>query len=455
MTVLNRITQINRFWLFALALVLLVVVILPSIATASLPLQSNSEAAASQAFLVWRDDSIYRAASLTTNASYAGKLKYVVESAVATLLQRGGGTIIFDAGDFDLGTDYFKLRNVNNITFLGQGMGLTVIHNSTDEEADTEPFNFGQSNNITIRDLTVSAGGAPRTTSDALDFDGGNNIVIERVEVTGSRGRGIVFDGKEQTANGNVVRDCVIKDTQGNGIELLASSGNRIDNCRLFGVGAVGINVNRSSTSSDTPNKPSDENIISNNRIANAGSDGIRVNSGNRNVISSNIVLNSSNTSTHRDGIRIMSSDSLPCDDNITEFNLATDFQLEKTQHFGLNIASLECRHTIVSENRFTGNINGDINDQGTETRYQSSDAPRPTPLPEIAAPTPEPTVSPELRYTVALGDTLSGIAVRFGTTVGAIVEQNEIANPNVIQLGRVLIIPRGASNPRLSASGL
>ena len=374
MTVLNRITQIKRFWLFALAFVLLAIVILPSIATASFPLQSNSEAPPSQAFLVWRNGSTYHAASLSANFTYSGGLKYVVESAVQVLLRGGGGTVIFDAGDFDLGNDYFKFRNVDNITFSGQGMGLTTIHNSADEEADTEPFNFGQSNRITIRDLTVSAGGAPRTTSDALDFDGGNNIVIERVEVTGSRGRGIVFDGKdaEQTADGNVVRDCIIKGTQGNGIELLASSGNRVDSCRLFDVGEVGINLNRSSASADIPNKPSNENIITNNRITNAGSDGIRVNSGNRNVISSNIVLNSSHTSTHRDGIRIMSSDSLPCDGNITEFNLATDFQTEKTQHFGLNIASLECRNTIVTENRFTGNINGDINDKGTETLYQT-----------------------------------------------------------------------------------
>jgi lysozyme len=44
--------------------------------------------------------------------------------------------------------------------------------------------------------------------------------------------------------------------------------------------------------------------------------------------------------------------------------------------------------------------------------------------------------------YTVQRGDTLSLIAIRFGTTVAALAAANNITNPNAIQVGQVLVIP-------------
>ena len=41
--------------------------------------------------------------------------------------------------------------------------------------------------------------------------------------------------------------------------------------------------------------------------------------------------------------------------------------------------------------------------------------------------------------YTVRRGDTLSGIAQRFGTTVDRLVEVNGISNPNIIRVGQTL----------------
>lgn len=48
-------------------------------------------------------------------------------------------------------------------------------------------------------------------------------------------------------------------------------------------------------------------------------------------------------------------------------------------------------------------------------------------------------------RYTVQAGDTLYRIAARYGVTVSAIATANNIANPNLIRPGQVLVIPAGA----------
>jgi LysM repeat protein len=66
-----------------------------------------------------------------------------------------------------------------------------------------------------------------------------------------------------------------------------------------------------------------------------------------------------------------------------------------------------------------------------------ATDPPTPTPKP-----TPRPTPKPRV-YVVKSGDTLFAIAERFGVTVNAIIEANDIADPNAIYTGQRLTIPR------------
>lgn len=47
------------------------------------------------------------------------------------------------------------------------------------------------------------------------------------------------------------------------------------------------------------------------------------------------------------------------------------------------------------------------------------------------------------LVYRVVRGDTLSGIALRFDTTVQAIARANHIADVNLINVGQELVIPQ------------
>ena len=322
----------------------------------------------STGFTVRRGETTYHADSSVS--SYTGSLKSVVESAADDLNARGGGTIAFEAGDFDLGGDWFELTNLQDIVFQGQGIDVTFLRNFTSVSTDTEPFDFSWSDRITIRDFTISAGGPPRNSSDAIDFDGGDANLIERVKITSSRGDGIIFDGKDlgQTADGNIVRNCILTDIPRDGIQFLASSHNVVENCQIIDVGAVGIRIHRASAVAAQPNKASNDNVLTGNLIRNAGEYGIRINGGERNLVSDNTILNSSDDRPNRDAVRI--NDAAPCRDNIVRFNTATDTQTPKTQAFGLNIASPACEFTIVQGNDFSGNRLGEINDTASNTIY-------------------------------------------------------------------------------------
>ncbi|HET7093943.1 MAG TPA: LysM domain-containing protein [Thermomicrobiales bacterium] len=54
----------------------------------------------------------------------------------------------------------------------------------------------------------------------------------------------------------------------------------------------------------------------------------------------------------------------------------------------------------------------------------------------------PTPTIAVAHRYIVKQGDTLSGIAERFGVTEDAIVRANKLTNRNRVEVGQVLLIP-------------
>jgi murein DD-endopeptidase MepM/ murein hydrolase activator NlpD len=55
--------------------------------------------------------------------------------------------------------------------------------------------------------------------------------------------------------------------------------------------------------------------------------------------------------------------------------------------------------------------------------------------------------------YTVQNGDTLGGLALRFGTTVAALASENGIDNPNFIRRGQRLTVPQGRSDAPASTS--
>lgn len=86
------------------------------------------------------------------------------------------------------------------------------------------------------------------------------------------------------------------------------------------------------------------------------------------------------------------------------------------------------------------------------------SRTPTPTPSPtrtptptRTATPTLSPTVTPtavQITYVVQPGDTLFSIALRFGVAVDALMEANDITDPNAIFSGMELLIPLAGATP-------
>lgn len=70
-----------------------------------------------------------------------------------------------------------------------------------------------------------------------------------------------------------------------------------------------------------------------------------------------------------------------------------------------------------------------------------------PAPAPPPAPPAPTPVV-----HVVKAGEHLTGIARRYGTTIGAIASANGITNPSYLRVGQPLTIPGGSAAPAPAA---
>ncbi len=68
--------------------------------------------------------------------------------------------------------------------------------------------------------------------------------------------------------------------------------------------------------------------------------------------------------------------------------------------------------------------------------------------------PTPKPSTGSDVVYTVKSGDTLSGIAKKYGTTYQKLASYNGIANPNIIHVGQKIKIPSGQASSYTPAVG-
>ncbi|AKJ00559.1 putative chitinase [Archangium gephyra] len=105
-------------------------------------------------------------------------------------------------------------------------------------------------------------------------------------------------------------------------------------------------------------------------------------------------------------------------------------------QRFGTTVGALAQTNGISNPNRIN------VGQKLTLPGGSGPSAPAPTPSQQGQS------------YTVKSGDTLSGIAQRFGTTVGALAQANGISNPNRINVGQRLTIPGDRFEPAPTPGG-
>lgn len=77
-----------------------------------------------------------------------------------------------------------------------------------------------------------------------------------------------------------------------------------------------------------------------------------------------------------------------------------------------------------------------------TPPKVESEQTTTPAPAPTTPTPTPAPAATPET-YTVKEGDSLSSIANGFGLTSKQVADYNGITDPNSLQIGQVIKIPK------------
>jgi LysM repeat protein len=76
------------------------------------------------------------------------------------------------------------------------------------------------------------------------------------------------------------------------------------------------------------------------------------------------------------------------------------------------------------------------------------ADSTQATPAPQTQATTGEETI-----YVIQVGDSLSSVADRFGLSIAALVEANDLDNPDFVFVGQRLLIPNGAGEIAATAS--
>ena len=108
-----------------------------------------------------------------------------------------------------------------------------------------------------------------------------------------------------------------------------------------------------------------------------------------------------------------------------------------------------------IQQTSSAGRVSGISGNVDTDLCYKVFDAPQQPSVPVSAAPTTSAPKTPTAStYTVKAGDTLSKIAAKFGTTYQELAKLNGIANPNKIYPGQVIKLTGSAPTAAPKAAG-
>ena len=114
--------------------------------------------------------------------------------------------------------------------------------------------------------------------------------------------------------------------------------------------------------------------------------------------------------------------------------------------HYGVDPYKYQGQYDMLqytSSGRIDGiSGNVDMNEMYRDLIAEINGGSKPQPQPE-----PKPQPVQDTTYIVKSGDTLSGIAAKYGTTYQVLAAYNNISNPNLIYVGQVIKIPNSNNN--------
>jgi parallel beta-helix repeat protein len=354
-----------------------------------------------------------------------GTNDYVEVIAALNSLPATGGTLILSSGTFNFGASNVKIEHRPNIAILGQGIDVTFVRNAPPNTADLEPFSYSDADGAIVKDMTISSAQNGRLTSDALDFDNSDNVLVERVKITSSPARGIVFDGKNQAgqpgwqSHNNVVRDCIATGCARSGFEFLCAENSSFINCVAFGNGESGVNIDAQSST----DRKSLNNTVSGGRFYSNAKHGISIYESDFNTI--NGVTCSNN---NLDGIRIQtfSTRSKSANGNQIINCTCTDTQATKTQDYGVNLygaPSSDIDGTVIKDCDLRGNRVGPYKVIAVNTQISG--------IVGDTTPTPSPTqtTTPQPTHGLFSDGFESGNLSAWGSSAGLVVQQSQVAS--------------------------
>jgi hypothetical protein len=335
----------------------------------------------------------------------------------------GGGIIQLSSGTFDFGGRNVTFNGRPDLTVKGAGIDVTFVVNNTDELYDSEPLSFTRCDRAVVRDMTVIAQGTARGSADALDFDDSDDCLVERVKITSSRGRGIVFDGKDLGGQsiGNVIRDCEVTGCPGSGIELLCTQRCQVINCFCHGNTGHGLRLQRHLAS----RQKCLFNTVIGGEYSSNGSSGIGISEGDDNIIDGAVCRNNK-----VDGIRIrtFADSTMSANRNQVLRCICTDTLPTKIQDYGVRLLGEppeDISDTTITDcelcgNRYAGLLDGGVNTEAARNTC-ADDIIRPTPT---ATAEPSPTSTPTSPFLFA--DGFEDGALAAWTSVSGLIAQQQ-----------------------------
>jgi LysM repeat protein len=123
-----------------------------------------------------------------------------------------------------------------------------------------------------------------------------------------------------------------------------------------------------------------------------------------------------------------------------------------KSRHWGLWLVAAVVALSVASAGCKDRRLLDGTGSTSTAKKASSSTTAKPTgssakpgattePAP-TAPPTAPPTTVPMAEYVIAAGDTMSGIAKKFGVTMQALLSANNLTDPNLVRVGQKIKVP-------------